>query len=98
MTTDQTTASQGRDQFAIPILAALLGGRVRHRPARDRLPDERACRRLDGRRAPLVRTARDPDATPRWLIPALGGAVFLSLIGLWLTSALWLFTTKGVHS
>jgi hypothetical protein len=38
------------------------------------------------------------DAMPRWLIPVLGGAVFLSLIGLWLTSALWLFTTKGLHS
>ena len=38
------------------------------------------------------------DAMPRWVIPALGGAVFLSLIGLWLTSALWLFTTRGVHS
>jgi hypothetical protein len=38
------------------------------------------------------------DTMPRWLIPALGGAVFLSLIGLWLTSALWLFSTKGVHS
>ena len=35
---------------------------------------------------------------PRWVIPALGGVVFLSLIGLWLTSALWLFTTKGLHS
>jgi len=38
------------------------------------------------------------DARTRWVIPALGGAVFLSLIGLWLTSALWLFTTQGVHS
>jgi Family of unknown function (DUF6529) len=38
------------------------------------------------------------DTMPRWLIPALGGAVFLSLIGLWLTSALWLFTSKGLHS
>jgi hypothetical protein len=38
------------------------------------------------------------DATPRWLIPVLGGAVFLSLIGVWATSALWLFLTKGVHS
>ena len=38
------------------------------------------------------------DGMPRWVIPALGGAVFLSLIGLWLTSALWLFTAKGLHS
>ena len=35
---------------------------------------------------------------PRWLMPVLGGAVLLSLIGLWATSALWLFTTKGLHS
>jgi len=35
---------------------------------------------------------------PGWLIPVLGGMVFLSLIALWATSALWLFTTKGVHS
>jgi Family of unknown function (DUF6529) len=38
------------------------------------------------------------DTMPRWLIPVLGGAVLLSLIGLWATSALWLFTTKGLHS
>jgi hypothetical protein len=40
----------------------------------------------------------DRRAMPRWLMPALGGAVLLSLIGLWATSALWLFTTKGLHS
>jgi hypothetical protein len=38
------------------------------------------------------------ETMPRWLMPALGGAVLLSLIGLWATSALWLFTTKGLHS
>ena len=38
------------------------------------------------------------ETMPRWLIPALGGVVFLSLIGVWLTSAVWLFATKGVHS
>jgi hypothetical protein len=38
------------------------------------------------------------DTMPRWLMPVLGGVVLLSLIGLWLTSSLWLFTTKGVHS
>jgi hypothetical protein len=38
------------------------------------------------------------DTMPRWLMPVLGGAVLLSLIGLWATSALWLFTTKGLHS
>ena len=37
-----------------------------------------------------------PD-TPRWAMPLLGGLVFAGLIGLWLTSALWLFSTRGVH-
>jgi hypothetical protein len=40
----------------------------------------------------------DRRAMPRWLLPALGGVVLLSLIGVWATSALWLFTTKGLHS
>jgi hypothetical protein len=35
--------------------------------------------------------------TPRWAMPLIGGLVFAGLIGLWLTSALWLFTTRGVH-
>ncbi len=38
------------------------------------------------------------DKMPRWVLPVLGGVVFASLIGLWATSALWLFATKGVHS
>jgi len=38
------------------------------------------------------------DAMPKWVLPVLGGVVFVSLIGLWATSALWLFATKGVHS
>jgi hypothetical protein len=38
------------------------------------------------------------ETMPRWLMPALGGVVLLSLIGVWATSALWLFTTKGLHS
>jgi len=37
-------------------------------------------------------------AMPRWVLPVLGGAVVVSLIALWATSALWLFTTRGVHS
>jgi hypothetical protein len=35
---------------------------------------------------------------PRWAVPVLGGAVFTGLVGLWLTSALWLFTAQGVRS
>jgi hypothetical protein len=38
------------------------------------------------------------DKMPRWVMPVLGGVVFVSLIGLWATSALWLFATKGVQS
>jgi hypothetical protein len=38
------------------------------------------------------------DKMPKWVLPVLGGVVFVSLIGLWATSALWLFATKGVHS
>ncbi|MGW7682972.1 DUF6529 family protein [Kribbella sp. NPDC054772] len=34
--------------------------------------------------------------TPSWLLPVAGGAVFTGLIGLWLTSALWFFTTFGI--
>jgi hypothetical protein len=34
---------------------------------------------------------------PAWTLPVLGGLVFTGLVMVWLTSALWLFTTKGVH-
>jgi hypothetical protein len=33
---------------------------------------------------------------PGWSLPVLGGAVFTSLIVLWLTSSLWFFTRSGV--
>lgn len=35
------------------------------------------------------------DGLPSRTLPLLGGIVFTGLIALWLTSALWLFTTKG---
>ena len=35
---------------------------------------------------------------PRWVIAVLGLVVFGSLILVWATSALWLFSSKGVHS
>ena len=38
------------------------------------------------------------DDMPRWAIPVLGFVVFGSLILVWATSALWLFSSKGVHS
>jgi hypothetical protein len=34
---------------------------------------------------------------PNWAVPALGAALFVMLTGLWLTSALWVFGTTGVH-
>ncbi|HKT04890.1 MAG TPA: DUF6529 family protein [Rugosimonospora sp.] len=33
---------------------------------------------------------------PGWTLPLLGGLVFTALIGLWLTSSLWFFTTTGI--
>jgi len=33
---------------------------------------------------------------PRWLLPVVGGAVFAGVVGLWLTSSLWFFTTFGI--
>ncbi|WP_214412673.1 DUF6529 family protein [Sphaerisporangium fuscum] len=33
---------------------------------------------------------------PSWTLPLLGGLAFSALVGLWLTSALWFFTTFGV--
>jgi hypothetical protein len=34
---------------------------------------------------------------PGWALPVLGAVVFTALVGLWLTSSLWFFTTSGVH-
>jgi hypothetical protein len=33
---------------------------------------------------------------PGWALPVLGGLVFTALVGLWLTSSLWFFTTIGI--
>ncbi len=35
------------------------------------------------------------DDAPRGLLPVIGGLVFSALVGIWLTSALWFFTTVG---
>ncbi len=35
------------------------------------------------------------DRMPRWAVPVAGGSLVLLLTGLWLTSALWFFTTVG---
>ncbi len=34
---------------------------------------------------------------PGWFMPVLGGAVLTGLVGLWLTSSLWFFTTFGIR-
>jgi hypothetical protein len=34
---------------------------------------------------------------PRWVLPVAGGVLFAALMGLWLTSSLWVFTTTGFH-
>ena len=34
---------------------------------------------------------------PGWMLPVLGGTLFTALIGLWLTSSVWLFGSKGLH-
>jgi hypothetical protein len=41
----------------------------------------------------LVLTKR---GVPGWVLPLFGGLVFTGLVGLWLTSSLWFFTTFGV--
>jgi Family of unknown function (DUF6529) len=35
---------------------------------------------------------------PDWVVPVLGGILFTALIVVWLTSAVWLFGAKGLHS
>jgi hypothetical protein len=34
--------------------------------------------------------------TPGWALPVVGGLVFTALTGIWLTSALWFFSTSGI--
>jgi Family of unknown function (DUF6529) len=38
-----------------------------------------------------------PTNLPGWVLPVLGGTLFSVLTGLWLTSAVWFFTTVGVR-
>lgn len=37
------------------------------------------------------------DRAPGWLLPVAGSALFATILGLWLTSAYWLFTNFGLH-
>jgi hypothetical protein len=34
---------------------------------------------------------------PQWVVPVLGGLLFAALVGVWLTSAVWLFSVRGLH-
>ncbi len=36
------------------------------------------------------------ENTPGWVLPVVGGIAFTVLVGLWLSAALWFFTTFGV--
>jgi hypothetical protein len=33
---------------------------------------------------------------PGWALPLAGGLAFSAVVGLWMTSSLWFFTTVGV--
>jgi hypothetical protein len=35
---------------------------------------------------------------PNWAIPVFGGVLFTALVVVWLTSAVWLFGAKGLHT
>jgi hypothetical protein len=37
------------------------------------------------------------DRAPGWILPIAGSALFTTILGLWLTSAYWLFTLHGWH-
>jgi Family of unknown function (DUF6529) len=36
------------------------------------------------------------SGAPKWSLPVFGGIVFTALVGLWLTSSVWFFTTSGL--
>ena len=36
------------------------------------------------------------EDSPSWVLPVMGGAVFSGLTALWMTAALWFFTTHGL--
>lgn len=36
------------------------------------------------------------SGVPRWALPVFGGIVFTALVGLWLTSSVWFFSTSGL--
>jgi hypothetical protein len=37
------------------------------------------------------------ERAPGWLLPVLGSALFTTVLGLWITSAYWLFNLYGWH-
>jgi uncharacterized protein DUF6529 len=34
---------------------------------------------------------------PSWALPVIGAGVFAALVGLWVTSSVWLFSAQGLH-
>jgi hypothetical protein len=38
------------------------------------------------------------DKAPGWALPAVGGVVFATIVGLWFTSSLWFFQNSGFPS
>jgi Family of unknown function (DUF6529) len=36
------------------------------------------------------------SGSPKWALPVFGGIVFTALVGLWLTSSVWFFSTSGL--
>jgi Family of unknown function (DUF6529) len=36
------------------------------------------------------------SGAPKWALPVFGGIVFTALVGLWLTSSVWFFSTSGL--
>ena len=43
-----------------------------------------------------VLVVRGGSRFPGWVLPLAGGALFATLLGLWLTSSLWFFQNVGV--
>jgi hypothetical protein len=37
------------------------------------------------------------ESAPGWMLPIMGSALFTTILGLWFTSAYWLFSLYGWH-
>lgn len=107
MTSPPAAIHPARDQYARPLLVALLTVPVvvhcvyalgfQAYSARVLAYAVLGCLVYGAFVAKMLSLVR-PDAMPRWVLPVLGGVVFVSLIAVWAISALWLFATHGAHS